>query len=92
MQPLDQAVISAFKAYYRRCLLRYVAEEIEYHRDPLQTFNLLKTIEVVIEAWSEVTETTITNCWNHSALVKLSTFRATPSVLQPISPKVNEVI
>ena len=67
-QPLDQGIIAAFKAIYRRHWLRYMADEIDQERDPQKTMNTLKTIRFVIRAWDEVKPQTIANCWQHSKL------------------------
>lgn len=67
-QPLDQGIIAAFKAIYRRHWLRYMSEELDHERDPHKTVNILKSIRWIIRAWDEVTPQTIANCWQHSKL------------------------
>ena len=53
-QPLDQGIVSAFKAIYRRTWLRYMLDEYEHNHDPMKTINLLKAIRFSIRAWHEV--------------------------------------
>ncbi|KAI7684266.1 hypothetical protein KC319_g66 [Hortaea werneckii] len=61
-QPLDQRIIPAFKAIYKRCWLRFVMTEFEAERDPHRTMNLLKAIRFIQRAWDEVSDGTIANC------------------------------
>lgn len=71
-QPLDQGIIYAFKAHYRRRWLDYVLNELELNRQPLRTTNILKAIRWSIQAWHEVTTQTIQHCWYHSTLLERS--------------------
>lgn len=68
-QPLDQGIIKAFKAYYKRRWLQYMCTEYDDGKNPLQTINVLKAIRWSIEAWDHVTTQTISNCWFHSTLI-----------------------
>jgi hypothetical protein len=66
LQPLDQGIIAAFKARYRRNWIRYMLEQHESGFDPLQTMTVLKAIQFSIRAWDDVSSTTISKCWGHS--------------------------
>jgi hypothetical protein len=77
LQPLDQGIIHAFKARYRRSWIRFMLEQYEHGFDPLQTMNILKAIQFSIRAWDEVSSTTISKCWSHSK-VNLNASPATP--------------
>lgn len=69
-QPLDQGIIHTFKTYYRRSWLSYVLDELELHRLPLKTMNVLKAIRWSIQAWQAVKPDSIQNCWYHSGLIE----------------------
>ena len=63
-QPLDQGIIKAWKAQYRKKWIRFLCSEYGEDKDPLKTINVLQAIRWSIEAWEEdVTSTTIKNCW-----------------------------
>ena len=69
-QPLDQGIIAAWKAHYKRKWLRYLMFEAEHGRDATQKIDILIAIRWGIQAWhNDVTETTIRNCWAKSGLL-----------------------
>lgn len=68
-QPLDQGIIKAWKAHYRKRWLLYVVNEFENNRSPLRTMNVLKAVRWSIHAWQQVSSETITNCWHHLKLL-----------------------
>jgi hypothetical protein len=83
LQPLDQGIIAAFKARYRRRWISYMLEQHEHGLNALDTVNVLKAIQWSICAWDEVSTKTITNCWSHSKI------NLTPS---PIPTETDEVV
>lgn len=68
-QPLDQGIIRAWKAHYRKRWLTYMVDQFEAGKNPLRTTNVLKAIRWSIQAWQAISEATIANCWHHSTLV-----------------------
>ena len=63
-QPLDQGIIKAWKAQYRKKWVRFLCSEYRQDKDPLKTINVLQAIRWSIEAWEQdITRTTIENCW-----------------------------
>jgi hypothetical protein len=44
-QPLNQGIIAAWKAYYRRQWLQFVWQETEYERNPMKTMNLFRCVQ-----------------------------------------------
>lgn len=63
-QPLDQAIIKAWKAQYRKKWVRFLCSEYGQDKDPLKTINVLQAIRWSIEAWEQdVTRVIIENCW-----------------------------
>jgi hypothetical protein len=69
-QPLDQGVISAWKAHYKRAWLWFMVEEADRGRDPMDRIDVLKAIRWGIRAWHfEVTNEAVANCWIKSGLL-----------------------
>lgn len=70
-QALDQGIIQSFKAQYRKKWLKFMLEEWDAERDPLDTMNLLFSIRWALESWfHDVTNTTIYNCFQKSTIVQ----------------------
>jgi hypothetical protein len=68
-QPLDQGIIAAWKAHWKRQWLKYMVEEAEVNRDPITIMDVLKAIKWGVCAWHlDVSEQTIRRCWVKSAL------------------------
>ncbi|KAI0993065.1 hypothetical protein K3495_g15119 [Podosphaera aphanis] len=70
-QLLDQGIIRAFKASYRKRWLEFMLDEYESECNPLQTVNALKAIHWSIQAWNSVTELTIKNCWSKTKILPI---------------------
>jgi hypothetical protein len=69
-QPLDQGIIRAWKAYYRRQWVRFQADCYENDEDPFQKMTLLKAVRWAIDAWQDnITLVTIANCWLKSRVL-----------------------
>ena len=69
-QPLDQGIIKAWKAHYRRRFLRYVISEYNDDKDPFKTMNVLQALRWGIDVWdNDITENTIYRCWLKSRLL-----------------------
>src|SRR6266496_1126104 len=62
-QPLDQGIIRAWKAYYKRKWLQFMVDCVHDNKDPLKEVNMLHVVRWAILAWDEVTKETIENCW-----------------------------
>lgn len=66
LQPLDAGIIRAFKAHYRKQLVRefiLCAEE-----EKPQNVDLRWSLRAIAASWTEVTERCIANCWRRSGL------------------------
>lgn len=74
VQPLDQGIIAAFKAHYRRYVVRWLIQEADNACNANKTISDLKPtfyemMQWCHQAWTEdVTQTTIRNCWRHSCI------------------------
>ena len=63
IQPMDAGIIEAFKAQYRKHLVKYYIDCAEANRD--QNVDLREALPSVKIAWDSVTSTTIRNCYRH---------------------------
>lgn len=69
IQPMDAGVIKAFKAHYRCLYIHCSIDRDEagfvdiYHIDQLEGQRL------TLEAWDQVTGSTIANCWRHAGIL-----------------------
>lgn len=63
-QPLDQGIISTFKALYRRSLLRYLMDKALLQESC--QINLLQAVRWAVCAWNELPAATIGACFRHS--------------------------
>ncbi|KAI1004743.1 hypothetical protein K3495_g3476 [Podosphaera aphanis] len=70
-QPLDQGIIRASKASYRKRWLEFMLDEYESERSPFQTVNVLKAIRRSIQAWNSATELTNKNCWSKTKILPI---------------------
>ena len=68
LQPLDAGVVKSFKSHYRRSFLKWTLAQIESKTD-LKNMDFLTCISYVIDAWKQVSPTTIRNCWTHTCIV-----------------------
>lgn len=69
-QPLDQGIIAAWKAHYKRKWLRFLMFEADHGRDALKKMDVLQAMRWGIQAWhNDVTEAAICNCWAKSGLL-----------------------
>ncbi|XP_051885228.1 tigger transposable element-derived protein 1-like [Pristis pectinata] len=68
IQPMDQGVISNFKAYYLRCIFKQLSEitdgqDKQSIREFWRSYNMMKAIENISASWAEVTSVCMNNVW-----------------------------
>ncbi|QRV94489.1 DDE superfamily endonuclease [Ceratobasidium sp. AG-Ba] len=68
IQPNDAGIIQPFKSYYRQGLLQKIIERDTRGEANIYKINQLEAMELVHQAWDQVTPTTIANCWRHTKL------------------------
>ena len=68
LQPLDQGIIRSFKAHYKTKLIKYLVAVGNDTNETVKTINLGVVINWIGEAWNEISEITITNCFKKSSL------------------------
>ena len=63
-QPLDQGIISCWKAYWKRHWMKYILYGFEANRNLSNTINILKAIRWGVQSWEyNVSSRTIQNCF-----------------------------
>lgn len=70
-QPLDQGIISAWKAHTRRHFVRYLVRKVEKLPEgaDLPVINILQAIQWAVEAWNnDIKPSTIFNCFTKSSV------------------------
>lgn len=74
IQPMDQSVISTFKAYYVKRVMQNIVRAMNNACENIavsssvqefwKNFSIFDSIGFVNEAWSQVTESTLNKCWS----------------------------
>nr|XP_012139977.1 PREDICTED: jerky protein homolog-like isoform X2 [Megachile rotundata] len=66
IQPLDQGIIKVLKRRYKAVFLKFLinaqADGINYYR-AINSFSIKNAIDLISDAWDDITEKTISNCW-----------------------------
>jgi hypothetical protein len=70
LQPLDAGIIKTLKTKYRTSLVEKQLENIEnsIECEEFEKVTLLEAIEMISQAWNEVSVETIMNCWAHTGI------------------------
>jgi DDE superfamily endonuclease len=82
VQPLDQGIIAATKAHYRRQMIEWILDEANKEGNADKSLkeltpNFYQMMLWLKEAWEvHVTSTTIRNCWRKSGLVNMDAAEA----------------
>jgi hypothetical protein len=79
IQPLDQGIIRAFKAIYRRNYLQHVMRRVDAKEDDIWHINQLTAMNYIYAAWSLVNSSSIANCFRHAGLKAQSDQDRSPS-------------
>ena len=73
LQPADAGIIKSFKNHYSSSLVNFLAKQIdddEYINELIMP-DLKEALYLIINAWSTVSEKTITNCFNYCDIIGL---------------------
>ena len=70
IQPMDPGIIRNFKLHCRKLQTRHYIRCVE-SEEPLK-IDVRTALEMIKTSWSDVTPTTITNCWKHTGIVQPS--------------------
>lgn len=69
IQPLDQGIIAAFKAHYRRGRARMINERFLAKEEDCFDINQLEGMQLAQEAWNAVTVATGANCFRRAGVI-----------------------
>lgn len=69
-QPMDQGIIRAWKAHYRRAMMKYIVHQADINQEenPYQGINILYAIQWGVQSWRTITSTTIEHCFSKSQI------------------------
>ena len=74
LQPLDAGIIASFKNHYKRNFCRHMLNLFEDGKDiHKEKINIKEAIDYLVDAWKQVTEETIHNCWKKTGILPSST-------------------
>ena len=65
LQPCDAGIIKSFKCQYKKLLVQHMLEEIEKKNNMIYP-DIKQALYMIKNAWNNVTEQTIVNCWRHA--------------------------
>ena len=91
LQPCDQGIIRNLKCHYRTALNRLIISELDADdsksaTDIARNITTLRAIYLMFAAWTNVTATTITNCFRKAGFASVSTVTETGSEAQADAP------
>ena len=82
LQPMDAGIINAYKAHYRRYLVRFHVDAIDAGRPPkVEVSDAIRWTKL---SWDEITADSIKSCWRHTGIL--------PKQLDPASVAVNTAV
>jgi hypothetical protein len=70
LQPMDGGIIQNFKVHYRRYLGLHFVNCID--NKETQKADLRQAIGMIADAWKDVKQATVANCWKHVRILQLS--------------------
>ena len=90
-QPMDQGIIKAFKAYYKKMWLQFMVDCVEQDINVLKQINLCFVVRWILLAWNKVAPKTIENCWIKSTVLgRKQTVEKAPKGWEPEQNFVDE--
>ena len=69
LQALDAGIIPSFKCHYQKHLWRYIVSLIDSGKVVPHHVDVKQALSMIVSAWSDVTPTTIQNCWRHTGIM-----------------------
>jgi DDE superfamily endonuclease len=72
IQPCDAGIIRTFKSYYRNALVTKWIRELN-DGQAINKLNLKEAIELIADAWDNVKQSTINNCWQNTGILPTET-------------------
>jgi hypothetical protein len=68
IQPMDAGIIASFKCRYRRLQLQHAVDRDEAGEHDIYKVDQLLAMNWCLDAWKDVTASTIANCFRHTGL------------------------
>lgn len=91
-QPLDQGIISTWKAYWKQQWLLYMISEFDLGYDPMNTMSILKAIRWAVKAWDEdLLDKTIQNCFTKISNRQSDTERVSGQLLRELQTSLDQL-
>ena len=72
IQPCDAGIIRTFKSYYRNALVTKWIRELN-DGQAINKLNLKEAIELIADAWDNVKQSMINNCWQNTGILPTET-------------------
>ncbi|KAF8248113.1 DDE-domain-containing protein, partial [Wilcoxina mikolae CBS 423.85] len=69
LQPLDQGIIRALKASYRRKYAQSMVDYFNIHGEPSKELELFPAMLLLLQAWKELPPKVIFNCWQKAGIL-----------------------
>ncbi|CAB5388009.1 unnamed protein product [Rhizophagus irregularis] len=69
LQPMDQGIINNFKVKYKQYYCWHLIRQFDNGEDIGRKLNLLEAINYLSDAWLDVLQNTISNCWAKAGIL-----------------------
>ncbi|CAB5376416.1 unnamed protein product [Rhizophagus irregularis] len=93
LQPLDAGIIASFKNHYKRNYCRHMLELFEEGKDiNKEKINIKESIDYLTDAWENVIEETIHNCWIKTGILLSSTNEDITDATQAQREKIDDEV
>lgn len=91
-QPLDQGIIQAWKALWKREWVRYIIDEFDRGVDPLSTMTILRGVRWAVNMWeNQLTSTAITNCFKKALHIEAEEEFETALLVQDLQKSLQDL-
>jgi hypothetical protein len=91
-QPLDQGIIQAWKALWKREWVRYIIDEFDRGVDPLSTMTILRAVRWAVNMWeNQLTSTAITNCFKKALHIETEDEFETANLVQDLQNSLQDL-
>ncbi|CAB4400822.1 unnamed protein product [Rhizophagus irregularis] len=93
LQLLDAGIIASFKNHYKQNYCRHMLELFEEGKDiNKEKINIKESIDYLTDAWENVTEETIHNCWIKTGILPSSTNEDITDATQAQREKIDDEV
>ncbi|CAB5323547.1 unnamed protein product [Rhizophagus irregularis] len=69
LQPMDQGIINNFKVKYKQYYCQHLIRQFDNREDIGRKLNLLEAINYLSDAWLDVSQNIISNCWAKAGIL-----------------------